>query len=585
MNILGIFAEGPNPASCILIDGKLIAFGEEERFIRIKTASGYWPFESIRYCLNCAGLSIDEIDVIAFGWNALKYENDLHGSKSYMECFYNKLNEKYTKDSITLESEKRILNKFKPVNISNNINNILLENGSKKVGSIPIMFVDHHLAHAASAFYSSGFDKSAIITLDGSGEEICLAFWIGQGNKLIRDNTITIPNSLGWFYSSFVEYLGFKPYRDEGKFMALASFGHPDPHIEAVVNNVCKLDLSLNSFSINPYYIFYGKHSWGHRFTDKLVEELGEPSHVGESPNARDANIAYSVQSKLETIIQHLIKCWLPKTGMRKLCLAGGVTLNCKMNGSLTACINEGIFDDLFIQPISSDAGTALGAAMVASLHQNFDPRFEMKNTFWGPEYSESEIRNELQKRNIPYQFCDTPKLAAKLLFEGAVIGWFQGRAEMGPRSLGNRSILANPMNVNSPDDVNRKVKHREKWRPFAPSILQEATPTYFQDTFYAPFMIRSVKVKPAMIDRIPAVVHIDGSTRPQTVGRFDNSTLRSLLLEFQLLTGEPIILNTSFNGPGEPIVCSPSDAINRYLESDLDALVMGNILSIKKKL
>lgn len=579
MNILGVFAEGPNPAACLVAEGKLVAFVEEERLVREKSAARHYPALAIRFCLDRAGLSLSKIDSIAFGWDATKYEPKAAG-QSHMSYFYDSLGAKFMKDPITLGSEKKILARFQPGQIRSNLRNAIIKIGENPEKIPEIRFVGHHYAHAASAYYCSGFDSAAILTIDGSGEEICAALWKGHGTEIRQVERICLPDSLGWFYAAFTEYLGFLPYRDEGKLMALAAYGRPNEKFSAIVDQVCKVSHDDHGYQIDPYYTFYGGHRWGGRFTDLMVEALGEPGNCGERINQNNADLAFAVQQKLEFIIQRLIRKWLPSTGLRRLCLAGGVALNCKMNGSLEACRTEGLFDELFIQPISNDAGTALGAAQVEAKRCGYVPNFKMEHVYWGPDYSDRQIAQTLRRHHLEVtQPTCISESVAHLLLQGAVVAWFQDRSEAGPRALGNRSVLANPLLNETATAVNRKLKHRESWRPFGPSVLRDSASALFSFSCDAPFMIRSFLVNEAFRTKIPAVVHCDGSSRPQTVVRTINPKFHALISAFERLAGAPAVLNTSFNGPNEPMVCSPEDAVGTFMKSNLDALAIGNYL------
>lgn len=582
MLVLGVFAEGPNPAAALLANGELVAFCEEERFTRIKTAPNSYPLEASRFCLDSANARPSDIAVVSFGWNATKYDIPKGHQTSPMGNFYQSLSSRFDKDVQTIESEQRILERFQSAEIRKKLLKMLNVIDPAHCFRGRFNFVEHHMAHAASAYFLSGFDDAAVLTMDGSGEEICIAFWIGKSGMLQRRQYMTIPQSLGWFYSSFCEYLGFIPNQQEGKLMALAAYGQPNEKILTVINRACKQNVKSNSFDLDPTYIWYGEHNWGTRFTDKLVRELGEPRRVGEVYTKDDADIAYAVQNKLENVVMSLVRKWMPKSGVRNLCLAGGVCLNCKLNGHLAACQKEGIIEKLFIQPVSSDAGTALGAGLLASAQSGIDPRFEMTNPYWGPEYSDATIRKTIRGCGLKTENVNVAAEAAKLIKNGAILGLFQGRSEAGPRSLGNRSILADPRNPLSPRRVNSKVKDRESWRPFAPSILRNSEHRYFNDYETAPFMIRSFVVRNEVRRLIPAVVHVDGSTRPQSVCFQDNPFFFELIKQFDELAGVPILLNTSFNGPGQPIVNSPEEAIRLYLDSDLDALILGRHLIVK---
>lgn len=575
--VLGVFAEGPNPAACVIVDGHLVAFLEEERVCRVKAAADRYPRLAIAYCLREAGVNPGDISAIAFGWDATKYVEDSTGASS-MSRFYDFVGTSYNKDETTLLSERRILAHFQPSAIRARLQHELVNCGDW-ANVPPITYVPHHHAHAASAFYCSGFDSAAVIVADGSGEELTTSLWCGTGRSLRCVDRILIPHSLGWFYAAFTEYLGFTPYCEEGKLMALAAYGRENRMIAEAVQSICEIHPEKSCYSVDPYFTFFGSHSKGRRYTDRLVEVLGEPRRQSgrDEIDPFAADLALAVQTRLEAVFSNLVRRWMRSTGERNLCVAGGVALNCRLNGSLTALQQEGVFTAFFAQPASNDAGSALGAAQVVATASGSDVRFSMKHAAWGPVFTDAEIEQVLVRNRRVFTRVDAAMAAAHLLAAGLVIGWFQGRSELGPRALGNRSILASPMSPDSPRLVNTKLKHRERWRPFAPSILDDVACTIVDGADTAYFMIRSFKMREDAAARLPAVVHVDRSTRPQVVTRDGNPLFWRLLYEYRRLTGEGVLLNTSFNGSGEPIVCSPDDALRTFSASQLDALVIGS--------
>ncbi|KUO69333.1 MAG: hypothetical protein APF80_01065 [Alphaproteobacteria bacterium BRH_c36] len=559
-------------------DGELLAFAEEERFVREKTAVNRYPAHAVKFCLEYGGIDITEVTSIAFGWNAQKYAFVSGGSQ--MEQFYDSLSKIYSKDVKTLASEKEILLRFQPERIESTLFQALSEVGIRVSKKSPtIQYFSHHHCHAASAFFCSGFASSSILTIDGSGEETCLALWEGRGSQIQITERVELPNSLGWLYSCFTEYLGFRPYRDEGKVMALAAYGRPDTNLERVFDKVTGLVESFPFYRVDPNYIFYGRHSYGRRFTDKLVTELGAPREPCFEVDQVSADIAYQLQKRLEDAVLSFLRHTLAKRPKNNLCLAGGVALNCKLNRVLATEQKEGLFEGFFIQPLSSDAGTALGAALLENYRIGLGRHVPLKHLYWGPNFSNDEISGVLRKSGVKYnRVSSVATEAAQLLSEGSVVAWFQGRAEAGPRALGNRSILANPTSSRHAEAVNLKLKRREPWRPFGSSMLLDAADDILIRSEAAPFMIQSFLVKDSFRKQIPAVVHIDGSTRPQTVTR-ENELLHEILEKFRDLTGMPLVLNTSFNGLNEPLVNTPDEAIETYLGSDLDALIIGEFV------
>jgi len=376
------------------------------------------------------------------------------------------------------------------------------------------------------------------------------------------------------------EYLGFKPYNDEGKVMGLAPYGRRDGGIAQKISRV--LSFADGTYSVDPSYLTLGRHTFGKYFSDRMVDLLGAPrpreSALGDVHKA----IAYETQDALERCVTGIADRLMEQTGMDTLCLAGGVCMNCKMNGVLH---NNPRVKNIFVQPVSSDAGTALGAALTLSARFGENPRFKLEHAYWGPGYSDGEIVKCLEEYKLPYKKVDNVEtVVARLLAEGKFVGWFQGRLEMGARALGNRSILADPRRADVKDRLNNQVKHREGFRPFAPSLLSEAKAEFLENASDSPFMILAYRVREDKRRLIPAVVHVDDTVRPHTVEKHVNPRYWKLIKEFESLTGIPLILNTSFNVRGEPIVCSPGDALRCFYGTGLDALAIGDYVLTKSE-
>ena len=569
MNVLGIsYSLGPNPAASLLMDGKLVAMAEEERFIRIKTAASHFPARSVDFCLSHAGLELTDIDSVACAWDANKYT-------SVMPAFYNQLAVQYGgKGRMTEYGERALLNFFQPEYMTLRIA-AGLTHGRGRTQVPDIRFLSHHLCHAASTFCCSGFDESAVLTIDGSGEEQCTVLWKADRSGLTQIESINLPHSLGWLYAGMTEYLGFRPYSDEGSVMGLSCYGHEEDEIEQAFDRL--ITLTPSGYEIDPRFIHFGGHRYGSKFTDRLVELLGPPRVHGQPLTPRHQNIAWTLQHRLEQATLHVLKRLVALTGSRRLCLAGGVAMNCKMNQQLR---ESGLIDEIFIQPASTDAGTALGAAMVVSREAGHDPSFKMTHAYWGPEVSHEAMRRVLTNHQIRFKtHADIASEVAARLSRGEIVGWFQGRSEIGARALGSRSILASPLTVSMKDRVNDAVKYREPWRPFAPSMVEEHMRDYVVNACPHPFMILTFTAVEERANQIPAVVHVDRTLRPQTVREEDNPLYYRLLKEFHRLTGVPMILNTSFNVKGEPIVNSVDDAIRSFYGSGLNALAIGDFL------
>ena len=586
MNILGLIANDKGqPSACLLQDGKLVAFAEEERFIRVKQAAGYFPSQALRFCLGRAGIGLDEVDAIAYGWDADRYRwrFPLFLARSFVR---QKLTPRSAPKTAPVPGRPRLgsavlsglrsMLVFQPRTLRENI--VLgLRNAGFVDGRIPpVVFIRHHRAHAASAFYCSGFDEAAILVFDGHGEENATSIYRGEGRNLELVEHINIPNSLGWFYSSFTEFLGWNPNEGETKLMGLAPFGKPNPEVEAVVDGV--LELTDDGYVVHPDYLFYGRRSFGKFFSDALVARLGPPRGPNDPLTDRHRDIAWAVQNRLEQAGIHLARRALRLAGSRNLCLTGGVALNCKMNGEIN---RAGVAEQLFVQPVSHDAGVSLGAAQVLAMREGDDCRFHMDHLYWGPEYDDEQIEAALRLNQISYRRSDAVvEDTAELIAAGKIVGWFQGRMECGPRALGGRSILADPRVPDMKDRVNDRVKFREDWRPFALSILEEHFEDYVKKPTPSPFMILAFEVQEEKRDAIQSAMHwIDHTTRPQTVSKRTNPLYWDVIEAFRRRTGVAGLLNTSFNVKGEPIVCSPGDALRCFYGTGMDALVIGNFI------
>lgn len=585
-----------NPAACLLQDGKCIAFAEEERFSRIKVSEGMFPGKAIVYCLSCGNLNLESIDRIAFGWDVTKYPWIMASNftKNYFKYF---LDEKrsfhHQKERSSFRLAMEGLIDFHPIEIRQKIAEGFRSIGFK--GKIPkIEFIPHHLAHAYSAYFCSNFEKAGILTLDGHGEELCTQLFIGNGNEIKPIESFAIPHSLGWFYAAITEYLGFLPYRDEGKVMGLAAYGENRKKSNRWIEPLSKvIKIKNDSYELNPIYTIFGGHFYGTRFTDEFVRLIKNvdpqvtPVKVGETINISGSiqkkyllesyvDLAWASQELLERAAIMLGKKLVEKYAMENLCIAGGVGLNCKMNGEILA---KSGCKDIFVQPAANDAGTALGAAFYTAQKLGDLIKKTWQDPFLGPGFEDEEIASILRSNKLSYQEVNDPALkAADLLAEGKIIGWFQGRMESGPRALGNRSILANPILPEMKDRVNKEVKYREMWRPFCPSLIDEAKGRYIEAVHEARFMTVAYRAKEKLSELLPSVVHVDGSIRPQLVQKH-NTLFHSLLRNFEKQSGHPVILNTSFNVRGEPIVCNPQEAIRCFFSNGLDTLILGKFI------
>ncbi len=561
--ILGLSCFYHDSAACLLKDGVVIAAAQEERFTRKKHDSEF-PKRAVQYCLNEAGITVDQLSYVAYYEKPfIKFDRILmthlcsapRGLLSFLKSMPVWLRQKLWISSI-IKKELQFQGK--------------------------IIYPEHHEAHAASTFFCSPFQSAAIMTLDGVGEWSTATCGWGENNKINLTHEIRFPHSLGLLYSAFTGFLGFKVNSGEYKVMGLAPYGNPT-YYNLIMDNL--IDVKADgSFQLNlKYFSFvHGLKMTGRKF-EKL---LGRKKRSKENRLTQDDfDVAASIQKVTEDIVLKIAKHLKIKTGMKNLCLAGGVALNCVANGRI---LREAGFDDIYIQPAAGDAGGALGAAAFAyySVLNNERSLPVMKMPYVGPEYSESEIRKALDERGAVYQYYPTDELLKKtavLLCEQNVVGWFQGRMEFGPRALGGRSILADPRDSKMKDKVNLKIKFRESFRPFAPTVLEEHVNEYFELDRASPYMLLVAQVRENK-RIIPAITHVDGSARIQTISKEDHPLYYNLIKEFHELSGIPVLINTSFNVRGEPIVGSPRDAYNCLMGTNMDYLVIGNYILDKKE-
>ncbi|MBI1851152.1 MAG: carbamoyltransferase [Planctomycetes bacterium] len=558
MLIIGISCFYHDAAAAIVKDGVLIAAAEEERFTRKKHTADF-PTLAVKYCLEAAGATIEEVDHIAFYEKPfVKFDRILTTVLAEWPLSYNSFIR-----AMPLWLKSRLWMK----------KTIRKELGTEK----DIIFGDHHLAHAASAFLVSPFDRAVILTLDGVGEWTTTTRGYGEGIDIHLEDEIQFPHSIGLFYSALTAYLGFEVNDAEWKVMGLAPYGKP-----TMVDKFEKLVQLRDdgSFRLDLQY-FAHHHSAKQMINSRYERLMGRPRRVPESElETFHHDVAHSGQKMTEKLILNLARSAYEKYRIPNLCIAGGVGLNSVANWKI---LKETPFEKLFVQPAAGDDGGALGVAFWVwncLLHQ--PRRFTMTNAYFGPAYENGQISGFLKSAGIRARELSREELVAetaKRIRADRVIGWFQGRMEFGPRALGSRSILANPMNPNMKDIINAKVKFRERFRPFAPSVLREEVSHYFDLDDDSPYMLLVPKVKNEKRDLLPAITHEDGTGRVQTVTKADNPLYYDLIREFQKLTGVPVVVNTSFNVRGEPIVCTPEDAYNCFKKSGIDVLVLGNYI------
>lgn len=583
MIILGLNGDATNPAACVLRDGQLVAFIEEERLTRLKSSHGLFPSHSAKACLQMAGIrSLDQVDAIAWGWDAHKYPLRMLGffARAYLA---HPVRAPFRAGQATgqggIGEVLRELMDKRPARRLQRIREQLRHVGLP--GRIPpVHFINHHLCHAASAYYLSGFDEAAILVLDGSGEETCTSISQARSDSITRRESLTMPHSLGWFYAAFTELLGFTPYGDEGKLMGLAAYGRPDPRMQAMVETVLR-DEGGGLYRVEPRYTLLGNHYLGTHFSDELAELTGLHRPPGAPITQAHRDLAYAVQEKLEEVGVALAMRAMQLTGSRKLCLAGGVALNCKMNGAIA---QRSGCESLFVQPAANDAGAALGAALVVARQLGRLVRSRLKHTQYGPAFSNDEIRATLDLCGAEYSMPDDIACAAaELVAQGQVVGWFQGGMEFGARALGGRSILANPADPTMSDRVNGRVKFREPWRPFCPSMSEAFAREWLDGAQHAEFMAVAYPALPGWQQRLPAVVHVDGSVRPQVVDPQVQPLYHAYIAALANHTGHAATLNTSLNVRAEPVVATPLDALRCFTGTGMDALAIGDLLLTKR--
>jgi len=629
MNILGISAYYHDSAAALVCDGQIVAAAQEERFSR-KKHDARFPKNAIAYCLKEANLTLLDIDNIVFYDKPLvKFERLLEtylsyapkGFRSFLVAMPIWLKEKlYLKTTLKRE---------------------LAQLGGLKTKELPaLMFAEHHQSHAASAFFPSPFEKAAVMCLDGVGEWATTTVWLGEGNQLTAQWEIDFPHSLGLLYSAFTYYTGFKVNSGEYKLMGLAPYGEPK-YVDLILNNL--LDLKEDgTFRLDMRYFNYAT---GLTMTNKKFDELfGGPPRTPETKiSQREMDIAASIQKVTEEVVLRLARTVRKELDVEYLCLAGGVALNCVANGYV---LREGIFKDIWIQPAAGDAGGALGAALAIWYQYHNQPRLEvggqrlekpveelelaavgsatatvktavatskpvaapkdaMGGSYLGPKFGDEEIKEYLDAIQAQYEYLEDAKLMprlAEILKDGNVVGWFGGRMEFGPRALGGRSIIGDPRNPKMQSVMNLKIKYRESFRPFAPSVLAERVSDYFEIESASPYMLLVAPVKESLrkemtaeqqqlfgIDKLnvprselPAITHVDYSARIQTIHQETNPRYHELISHFEKLTGCGVIVNTSFNVRGEPIVCTPEDAYRCFMRTEMDYLVVENFLMAK---
>ena len=571
MIILGLNAYHADSSAAIFVDGKLIAATEEERFTRVKHWAGF-PAKAIQFCLDEASVTLDKVDHIAIGRDPkAKVKNKL--------AFLAKN---------PLANVGMIMDRLK------NAKNVasLEEEFAKEFGVDAAMVkpkihqVEHHRSHLASAFFASPFEEAAILSIDGSGDFTTTMIAVGKGNKIEVLDSVDFPVSAGLFYTAFTQYLGFPHYGDEYKVMGLAPYGEPK-YVDEIKKMLRFTDNGLFDWdqkcftSPTKIKLDYENNipTVSQLYTDKIVDVFGPARQKGEELTQKHKDIATSVQRVCEELIMHILTSLQTRTGLKNVCIAGGVAQNSVANGKI---LSNTAFEQVYIPSAGHDAGISMGAALYTYNHILDSKRAEpIYSAYTGSRFTNEEIEAYLKNRGLEYKRYDDAELYDKIvnkLLEPGVVGWFSGRAEFGPRALGARSIIADPRNSKAKELLNSKIKRRESFRPFAPSILKEYVSEYFTKVEDVPFMEKVLPIKPEKYDEIPAVTHVDGTGRLQTVMKDISPRYYALIDAFRQKTGTPILLNTSFN-ENEPIVNSPEEAVNCFLRTDMDMLVMENII------
>ncbi|HEX6869473.1 MAG TPA: carbamoyltransferase C-terminal domain-containing protein [Micromonosporaceae bacterium] len=590
MYVLGI-SRVHDSAAALVRDGEIVAFAEEERFTRVKH-DGRFPGQAIRFCLDQGGITLADVDHVAFYWQ--RWREAAHAAKVFaryfpgtLEVFRNE-REGGAKSAGLVDTWRHgggkkvddfhvggaVLAHIKRTyTIGQDLKDAVGHTGPT---TFKVHLVDHHRSHAASAFYISPFDTAAVLTLDGIGSDgtsTCLA--VAEGNRIRDLKRIRYPHSLGAMYAIITSYLGFYPTVDEGKVMGLAPFGNDtyvrqfEDLLQLTPDGGYELNLSWFKHHVN------GKHMVSQKFVDTFGPPRPRTRVTPDNPISQHyMDIAFALQATLERAGLHLARWLHEQSGSTRLAVAGGVALNSVMNGRI---LLETGFEEFFAQPAAADDGASLGAALAVSVGRYDRPRPVTGYMFTGPEFTEDEMEQALRDSGVEYRrMPDIARHTAARIADGLIVGWFQGRMECGPRALGNRSLLADPRDPQSKARMNEKVKHREAFRPFAPSCLEERAGEYFQSGYPSPVMLLVFDVLAHQRAVVPAITHVDGTARVQTVNRNDNPRYYELISRFEELTGVPMLLNTSFNDNDEPIVCTPHDAIACYLKTDVDALALG---------
>jgi carbamoyltransferase len=576
-NFLGIFEGHYDPAVAIVRDGEVLAYSEEERHLRFKHAPHIYPLRALRYCLKAAGTDWGGVAAVGINWDLPAY------SDGTLKRFFDGLRQEQPVDDATVAWQDGLLRRFDSERYSAfHHTQWRRAFGARRYPALRPF--GHHQVHAFHAAMQSPFEQSVVLTVDGSGDSHCTVLWRHEGLKLEPLRAIVMPHSLGWLYAAFTEYLGFRAYDGEYKVMGLAAYGRPDATLAAALDRIVTTAPDGIEYRVDPRFIHYGSHTYSDRYTDALVGLLGRPPRLAdEEIGPWHEDLAFAVQAKLERSVEPLVAWAVATTGIPDVCVGGGVGLNVKMNSRLFEL--PGV-RDVFAQPLCSDGGAAAGAALLAWSQVTGERPARLRTLALGAEDSGEEIEQALKIARLDYERPqDICSEVAEDLARGRIVGWFQGRMEGGPRALGQRSILADPRDAANRDRVNAIVKFREYWRPFCPSMTAEAAGRYLERWTDAPFMIIAFRANERLKREAPAIVHVDGTARVQLVHEEVLPRYHRLLVEFERRSGVPVLLNTSFNVKGEPIVCTIHDALRTFWSTGIEVLAAGDFLVRKPRL
>jgi carbamoyltransferase len=567
MNVLGIACPfWHDPSAALVVDGEVVAAAEQERFSRRKHAPRELPVEAARWCLDFAGLRPEDVDAVAYPWSVAALRRNLW---PHVRRYFGRRPGKALKAVVRVgHNRRRRVGKLAPT----------LKGLGFDPDRVRIAYVEHHLAHAAASVHASGFEDCAVASIDGIGELTTCLFGTARGGRVETLTEIQRPDSLGLFYAAITDYLGFEVNDGEFKVMGMAAYGDPS-RVDLSDLLVCR----DGDLWLDIDYLWTPKARRWHRdrtFGRRFVERFGPPRE-GDAIDEPYVHIAAAAQQRLEeasiALIEHHLGPRLRST--RRLCLTGGVALNVVLNRKL---MQHPWIDEIYVPPSPGDAGTALGAAAWAAMDLG-DPVKPLRDAYLGPAYDGDSIARELEGLRIPYQrLLDPAGKGASLLAAGEVVAWFQGRMEWGPRALGNRSILGHPGKVGTADDINTRIKYRERWRPFCPSVLEEYAADFLGSKHPSPFMTLSFDLPRCWRERTPEVTHVDGTVRPHVVSRAANPRFHQLISEFERHTGLPAVINTSLNRRGEPMVCSPRDALAMFFASGLEHAILEDVYLCK---